>query len=153
MNLSLVTPHSWKVVSNTAQESSAVTSDALQELVKSISKVIIKHDNIMRDAANTQFLLTRFQKTELLPTYLFSFAAGDFMELVYPADKLQGEVLDNDLRILAPRSLQQYVEAQSEDIFRVLRVGLRHFNAYFSQNFTPRKLVLVFNPEFATGAI
>lgn len=138
MTFVMVTPTDWMVVSN----SSIIEEKPLKGDLKMLIELIDKNYS-----ANSEYKITHFEETSILPTFLFNFMAGDFKEFIHPADSLQREVEDNDIRIYVPASLKKFEKNQQQDIFSVVLRGLQYFNEFFTDVAKQKKLALVFCPE------
>ena len=145
MKFMIITPNEWKVVSNAPLEKEQPIEGSLKNFID-----MINYDDKM-DATN--YKISFFEETQILPSYLFNFVAGDFYQIDYQSSEPVDEVTTGDLKIFVTASLSKYAEAQKEDIFKVMITGLRFYNNYFNHINQQKKLALIFCPEFSTGAM
>lgn len=144
MKFTLITSSEWEVVSNSSVEKTVDLDNNMKNLIKMIDGEI-----------NTRvtYKMTVFEQTGILPTYLFNFAVGDFHVISYSPSEEIKEVTKKDLKIYVTKSLTDFAENQKDDIFKVMRLGLKYYNNYFDNINPQEKLALIFCPEYSTGAM
>jgi aminopeptidase N len=120
-SLNLLAPEGWTVVSNANPENG------------------IAHDY----PGQTQ---TRFKETEPISTYLFSFAAGPFKQIV-------GKGSPVPLRLLVRQSKLKRAQEEWPEVMQLTRDGMNHLIDFFGYRFPFVKYDQVLIPGFAYGGM
>jgi aminopeptidase N len=131
--LTVTTPDTWRVISNTAVEA----TDFIECAPPHAPSDVIKSCD----------LTLRFKETEPISTYLFAFAAGPFAELV------DANSLAVPTRLFVRRSKAERARKEAHEIFRLNRECLAYLSQYFDFKFPFPKYDLVLIPEFAYGGM
>ncbi|MGB7922121.1 MAG: M1 family aminopeptidase [Pyrinomonadaceae bacterium] len=123
--LEMITPFPWTVVTNT------------DEVEMEAGERLTGKKNMKR---------TRFRETEPISTYLFAFAAGEFV-------KLRDESASIPMRLFVRKSKAERARKELAEVFRLNREGLAFLARYFDHRFPFPKYDLVIVPEFAYGGM
>ncbi|HEY3836212.1 MAG TPA: M1 family aminopeptidase [Bryobacteraceae bacterium] len=115
--LSLTHPTAWSVISNTAP--------SMNESMGAASE-------------------THFHETDPIPTYLFAFAAGPFVN-VHPTPGLPN--------VWVRKSKAAAAESEVPEVQTTAADGIRYLSAYFAQPFPFPKYEMVLIPGFAYGGM
>jgi aminopeptidase N len=155
--LSVFTPLSWKVVSNTEIDSQF-----------DIGEGGIRGSERAKEAV---FSLTNFKETKPISTYVFAFAAGEFEEFLEgfndtsvkvmfgkPQNKDVSELFDKDKmdkinKIYVRKSQAEKFKQHSAEVFRLNRECIKYLEGYFDYKFPFPKYDLVLIPEFPFGGM
>jgi aminopeptidase N len=123
--LTVAAPASWKVITNTAPESSGESA---------------------APAGAESLASTSFRETGPISTYVFAFAAGPFAEFADDASPYR-------TRLFVRQSKAERARRELGEVFRLNREGLNFFARYFDYKFPFPKYDLVVIPEFAYGGM
>ncbi|MGC2299395.1 MAG: M1 family aminopeptidase, partial [Acidobacteriaceae bacterium] len=116
--LAITAPDAWSVISNTAAQTAG--------------------------AANNGLRTTSFAETEPIPTYLFAFAAGPFVN-VHPQAGLPN--------VWVRASRAKAAETEVPAVQTTAAQGIRYLSDYFAQPFPFPKYEMVLIPGFAYGGM
>jgi aminopeptidase N len=116
--LQVTAPHTWSVISNTYPEISVTTNPAVAT--------------------------TAFSETEPIPTYLFAFAAGPFVN-VHPQPGMPN--------VWVRKSKAQSAESEVPAVQTTAAEGIQYLSTYFAQPFPFPKYEMVLIPGFAYGGM
>jgi len=89
---------------------------------------------------------TRFKETQLISTYLFSFAAGPFKPIA-------GKGASVPLRLLVRQSKLRRAQEEWPEVMQLTRDGMQHFVDFFGNRFPFPKYDQVLIPGFAYGGM
>jgi aminopeptidase N len=140
--LNVTVPEYWKVVSNT--DGIGIHSG---------------HRNRQRANKQANTIYYSFYETKPISTYVFAFAAGDFVEFVEEkpttidnlALTLQSfleETLRENSIVYVRKSQAQKFKQHSAEVFRLNREAVKYLETYFDYKFPFPKYDLVLIPEF-----
>ena len=121
-DLKVKAPAQWTVISNSP-----------------VSEV--KNDGFNLTAAGTLKWWT-FHKTPKISTYLFSIAAGNFMEI---KPKRETEI---PMRLYCGEHRHQYLYNQKDEFFDLVEAGIKFYSKFFGTPFPFQKYDQIFCPEF-----
>lgn len=121
---------------------------------------------------NKSYVVWQFEETKPISTYVFAFAAGDFVELgeqpfkinpinnisgqSYPPKPVSSEYKENRKdfsRIYLRKSQAKKFEQHSAEVFRLNREVVKYLEEYFDYKFPFPKYDLVLIPEFPFGGM
>jgi aminopeptidase N len=108
-----------------------------------------------------------FAETLPISTYVFSFAAGNFLEYFEPGsegDKISRTFYDDgsstvyeprksDRRVYVRQSQEQKFKPHAAEVFRLNREGIKFLESYFDYKFPFPKYDIVLIPEFPFGGM
>ncbi len=108
-----------------------------------------------------------FAETLPISTYVFSFAAGNFLEYFEPGsegDKISRTFYDDgsstvyeprksDRRVYVRQSQEQKFKPHAAEVFRLNREGIKYLESYFDYKFPFPKYDIVLIPEFPFGGM
>jgi aminopeptidase N len=97
-------------------------------------------------AAGPGTVVTTFQKTKPISTYVFAFAAGPFRELTAASDAVP-------YRLLVRQSKLRRAEQEWPDVLRITNGGLQHLSKFFDYPFPFPKYDQVLIPGLAYGGM
>ena len=123
-NLTITAPENWNVISNTFP--------------------VVVNGELLRDPAPAGTRTTAFSETEPIPTYLFAFAAGPFVN-VLPAKGMPN--------VWVRKSKAQAAESEVSVVQTTAAQGIQYLSTYFAQPFPFPKYEMVLIPGFAYGGM
>ncbi len=88
----------------------------------------------------------RFEETKPISTYVFAFAAGDFVKISDPSNPGLGNVF-------VRRSQAEKFKTHATEVFRLNREAVKYLEDYFDYKFPFPKYDLVLIPEFPFGGM
>jgi aminopeptidase N len=122
--LTITAPDSWKIISN--------------------SFPLVVNGELLRDPAPAGLRTDAFGETEPIPTYLFAFAAGPFVN-VHPAPGLPN--------VWVRKSKAHAAESEVPAVQTTAAQGIQFLSDYFAQPFPFPKYEMVLIPGFAYGGM
>jgi aminopeptidase N len=128
-SLSLYHPKEWKAISNTEGKSWI--------------------ENATGRKGTTTSFVTEFQETKPISTYVFAFAAGDFVEVVEHPNLGFGK----GNSIFVRKSQNTKFDVHAKEVFRLNRECVKYLEEYFDYKFPFPKYDLVLIPEFPFGGM
>ncbi len=167
--LTVSVPASWKVVTNTDVDGTRITESVSEEEKKRNS------ENKPADWQNRSAFL--FAETKPISTYVFAFAAGDFVKVpetgvITQSQKNMQTVINNDYinpqtstanletsavtggtNVYVRKSQAEKFKAHEKEVFRLNREGVKYLESYFDYKFPFPKYDLVLIPEFPFGGM
>jgi aminopeptidase N len=122
--LQVTAPNTWNVISNTFP--------------------LVVNGELLRDPAPAGARATTFAETEPIPTYLFAFAAGPFVN-VHPQPGIPN--------VWVRASKAKSAESEVPAVQTTAAAGIRYLSDYFAQPFPFPKYEMVLIPGFAYGGM
>ena len=122
--LTVTAPEAWTVISNTF--------------------LAVVNGELLRDPVPAGFRSTPFAETEPIPTYLFAFAAGPFVN-VHPQPGMPN--------VWVRKSKAQAAESEVPAVQTTAAEGIKFLSDYFAQPFPFPKYEMVLIPGFAYGGM
>src|SRR5215203_1064335 len=111
---------------------------------------------------NTNTNRFTFRETQPISTYVFAFAAGDFVDFQEnrPVNE-KGESIKalamegntENFRVFVRRSQADKFKAHAQEVFRLNREGVKYLESYFDYKFPFPKYDIVLIPEFPFGGM
>lgn len=120
MRLNIISPKIWKVLSN---EYATVEEDFNAE--KYLSSIKTNHkDLVSQFIAGREGRMLIFPDTKLLPTYLYCFVAGEYVELVLENEKRYNNI---PMSLYCIESLYKHMQDLAPFIFEITIESMRFF--------------------------
>ena len=120
MRLNIISPKIWKVLSN---EYATVEEDFDAE--KYLSSIKTNHkDLVSQFIAGREGRMLIFPDTKLLPTYLYCFVAGEYVELVLENEKRYNNI---PMSLYCIESLYKHMQDLAPFIFEITIESMRFF--------------------------
>lgn len=94
----------------------------------------------------------RFEETKPISTYVFAFAAGDFVEFSESANP-NSEIPNPKSKVFVRRSQAEKFKPHTPEVFRLNREAVKYLEDYFDYKFPFPKYDLVLIPEFPFGGM
>jgi aminopeptidase N len=103
-----------------------------------------------------------FAETQPISTYVFAFAAGDFVDFQEnrPVNEKGESIKDlamegnrENFRVFVRRSQAEKFKAHEKEVFRLTREGVKYLESYFDYKFPFPKYDTVLIPEFPFGGM
>jgi len=146
MRLNIVSPKIWKVLSN---EYATVEEDFNAE--KYLSSIKTNHkDLVSQFIAGREGKMLIFPDTKLLPTYLYCFVAGEYVELVLENEKRYNNI---PMSLYCIESLYKHMQDLAPFIFEITIESMRFFEEFFGYKFAFNKYDQIFAHEYKWGAM
>lgn len=146
MRLNIICPKIWKVLSN---EYATVEEDFNKE--KYLTSIKTHHkDLVEKFIEGKEGKMIIFPDTKLLPTYLYCFVAGEYVELVLEADKRYNNI---PMSLYCIESLFKYMQDLAPFIFEITIESMRFFEEFFGYKFAFNKYDQIFAHEYKWGAM
>lgn len=92
----------------------------------------------------------RFPQSAILPTYLFSFAAGPFWSLDLEESK---RFKNLPMTLYCRKTMVEFVEPQSHNVFEYNKRGVEYYEQTFGMDYMFTKLDTIVCPEYTIGAM
>ncbi len=127
--LTLTVPLDWQTISNTRSSRSTEPSKLLA---------------LRREV---------FQETKPISTYVFAFAAGDFIKFSDPANPKSQIPNPKSGDVYVRRSQAEKFKQHEKEVFRLNREAVKYLEDYFDYKFPFPKYDLVLIPEFPFGGM
>ena len=132
-SLTIKTSGNWKVISNTE--------------AKEIQNLPVSHS----EDAGKGLYETAFKETQPISTYVFAFAAGDFVD-IKQARATQNPT-DISTIIYVRKSQVKKITQHIDEVFRLNGEAVKYLESYFDYKFPFPKYDLVLIPEFPFGGM
>ncbi|MEZ5427597.1 MAG: M1 family aminopeptidase [Pyrinomonadaceae bacterium] len=129
--LRMMAPIDWKVVTNTD------------------TKLFTIYDGVFPRGSRPTSRFFDFKETKPISTYVFAFAAGDFVEV---KENPKSEIR-SPKSIYVRRSQAERFKPHAAEVFRLNREAVKYFEDYFDYKFPFPKYDLVLIPEFPFGGM
>ncbi|MBS1791651.1 MAG: ERAP1-like C-terminal domain-containing protein [Acidobacteria bacterium] len=113
--------------------------------------MVIGNTDIAKTETSDGKRRTQFSETKPISTYLFSFAAGAFREIV--GKQIAESTSSTPLRVFVRQSKLKRAEEEWPEVERLAREGTKHFEAFFNHKFPFPKYDQVLIPGFAYGGM
>lgn len=94
--------------------------------------------------------MTIFPETKLLPTYLFCFIAGEYLELKLEDEKLYRKI---PMSLYCIESLYKHMEELAPFVFEITIESMRFFESFFNVPYPFNKYDQIFAHEYKWGAM
>ena len=140
-------PKDWKIIANTDYENKTDFKDFLSKKEKSNFENLLTENITFKNMEETDYYI--FEKTPLLPSYLFCFVAGPYSEIKYT--NFDGNFLK--MSIFCRESLLNFAKAQQTQIFLFTKRSITQYEKIFQTPNPFKKYDLVFCPEYTIGAM
>lgn len=147
MNFIIEAPSEWKVIANTNPIKVQSTVNFIED--KELGSEFEKRIKSITPGSSSETNVHIFEKTPLLPSYLFCFVGGQFQEVSY--DGSDGETVP--MTIYCRESLFSNALEQKRDIFLFCKKGIEFFEPFFRTKYPFHKYDFVFCPEYTIGAM
>lgn len=134
LDLVMACPNDWIAISN-----QPVTEEARNK---------VKLDEHLSAEEQQNYKVFAFSTTPRLPTYLYAFIAGPYLEV-----KSQTLYKDITMSCYGRESLMQYLKDQAEEIFEITRETLKFYESYFNYPYPFQKYDSIWCPEYKFGAM
>lgn len=129
--LSVYAPSEWRVVTNTELEA-------------------VRMVGVTKGPDDKPYIKTFFKPTMPISTYVFAFAAGDFMQMS-ESSTIEEKALST--KIYVRRSQADKFKPHGAEVFRLNREGVKYLEEYFDYKFPFPKYDLILIPEFPFGGM
>lgn len=129
--LSVYAPAHWRVITNTNIEP-------------------VRMVGVTKGPDDKPYLTTHFKPTLPISTYVFAFAAGDFMQMSESSTDGEKGLSTN---IYVRRSQAEKFKPHGAEVFRLNREGVKYLEEYFDYKFPFPKYDLILIPEFPFGGM
>lgn len=147
MRLSVISPSEWKkVLSNEyAVVEEELNSEKYQESTKT------QHEGeVKKFLEGKSGRMTIFPETKLLPTYLYCFVAGEYLELKLEEANTYNKI---PMSLYCIESLYGYMKDLAPFIFEITIESMRFFESFFGYKFAFNKYDQIFAHEYKWGAM
>lgn len=129
--LSVYAPKDWRVVTNTELEA-------------------VRMVGVAEGPDGKSYTTSIFKQTLPISTYVFAFAAGDFMQMSESSTIGEGGL---STKIYVRRSQVEKFKPHGAEVFRLNREGVKYLEEYFDYKFPFPKYDLILIPEFPFGGM
>jgi aminopeptidase N len=147
MRLYVISPADWKKVLSNEYAIVEETLDAFKYYQQVQSQF---EDEVKVFLEGKEGRMTIFPETKLLPTYLFCYVAGEYLEL-----KLEEERTYNGIpmSLYCIESLYEFLKELAPFIFEITIESMRFFESFFGYKFAFNKYDQIFAHEYKWGAM
>ncbi|CAD8074386.1 unnamed protein product [Paramecium sonneborni] len=137
LKLIVQAPKQWKIISNEKRMVNEIQNEELGK-VQELGYLNQKDE----------YYIEEFETTKKLSTYLYAIVAGPYEEI--KCENLHSGI---EMSLFCRVSLKQYLQGDSDDIFKLIKDGIRYYEQLFQFPYPFSKYDQIFCPEYATGAM
>jgi aminopeptidase N len=141
--LTVNAPSSWNVITNTSFSDDKIKRTFKKWLANDVVG-LLPNPSVFEG-----IMLFEFQETKPISTYVFAFAAGDFVEV----EETQHPAPSTQHSIFVRKSQAEKFKPHAQEVFRLNRECVKYLEEYFDYKFPFPKYDLVLIPEFPFGGM
>ena len=146
LDLIVVMPKDWVAISNElVKKTHEFVADVLESL---LNEHKLKANEKVLQNLNDSFNIHHFNKTRILPTYLFCLISGPFSE-----HKCEKPYKNIPMSVYCRESLSKFMESHKDNIFEFLNKGIEFYEEFFGYPYPFAKYDQIFCPEYNIGAM